>query len=260
MKLLIKVGGTLVDDAARRASVSSEIAGLVAAGHRVAVVHGGGRQLTQFLNERGVESRFVDGLRVTTPETIDAVVKVLAGSVNKQLVVAMQLAGVAAVGLSGVDGGLINAVPISDALGLVGRVESAKAALLDLLTDAGYLPVVACLGSDATGAIYNINADQMAAACALAFAAECLVFLTDVPGVLDATGAVIPEMNLEQSAGLIQSGVARGGMHAKLEAAALAVRAGVARVIICAGDGSGILARVIPTKSDGGTPGTRITA
>src|SRR5207302_218168 len=145
LKILVKLGGTLLDQDALRASLAGQIAQAARDGFEVVVVHGGGKQMTRFLTERGIESRFVNGLRVTTPETMDAVVKVLAGSVNHELVAALIKAGARAVGVSGVDAGLTIAEQMDPALGAVGRVVRSNPELLDLLTCNGYLPVVACM-------------------------------------------------------------------------------------------------------------------
>ncbi len=129
MKILIKIGGTLLDSEESRNRLAGEIAAAAAEGHQVVVVHGGGKQMTRFLAERGVESRFIDGLRVTTPETIDAVLKVFAGSVNKQLVAALIASGARAVGLTGIDARLVEAVPLRAELGaLKGQGEKSKRA------------------------------------------------------------------------------------------------------------------------------------
>src|SRR5689334_7570319 len=184
MKLLVKLGGALLDTPESRGRLADQIACAGKRGHQVAVVHGGGRQMTGYLAERGIESRFVNGLRVTTPETIDAVLKVFAGSVNHELVASLGKAGALAVGLSGIDAFLTEAEQMDPALGAVGRVTRSNPALLHLLAGAGYLPVVACVAGDRRGQVFNVNADQMAVACAAAFGAQLLIFLTDVDGVL----------------------------------------------------------------------------
>lgn len=245
MRLLVKLGGTLLDGADSRRRLCREIAQTAAAGHEVVVVHGGGKQMTRFLNERGVESRFIDGLRVTTGETLDAVLKVLAGSVNKQLVAALAEAGVRAAGISGVDGWLVEADLLRPELGHVGRPARCNPELLDCLLAAGFLPVVACVAGDRAGRIYNVNADQMAAACAAGFRADRLIFLTDVEGVLDASRRPLPLLTLDGSQELIRQGVAAGGMQAKLNAAGEALRQGVGRVVIAPGAACGVIARLL---------------
>src|SRR5215467_1095433 len=157
--LLVKLGGTLLDNPESRDNLARQLAAARDHGAQLVVVHGGGKQMTRYLSERGIESKFVNGLRVTSPETIDAVLKVFAGSVNHELVAALNRAGVPAVGLSGIDAGLVEAEQMDPELGAVGRVTRANPALLDLLTAAGYLPTVACVAGDRAGNIYNVNAD-----------------------------------------------------------------------------------------------------
>lgn len=253
MRLLIKLGGTLLDEASVRARLAGEIAA-AAATHRTAVVHGGGKQMTRFLEERGVESRFVNGLRVSTPAVIDAVVKVFAGSVNTQLVGAFLAAGAKPVGLTGLDAALVECEPWDPELGAVGRPSRANAALLELLTDHGYLPVVACMGGGRDGQVFNVNADQMAVACAAAFRADRLLFLTDVDGVRGADGSVLARLSSAEAGELISSGVASGGMQAKLEAARKALREGAGEVRIAAGTLPGIVEKLL----GGGVQGTVI--
>src|SRR5581483_5111338 len=209
------------------------------------VVHGGGKQMTRFLAERRVESRFVNGLRVTTPEVVDAVLKVFASSVNHELVSALNRAGAPAVGLSGIDACLVEAEQMDPALGAVGRVTKSNPELLHLLVGNGFVPVVACVAGDRAGAIYNVNADQMAVACAAAFGADQLIFLTDVDGVLDGAKQVRARLTASESEELIAGGVATGGMQAKLNAALAALRGGVGEVRIAPGAAAGILGRLL---------------
>ncbi len=251
MKVLIKIGGTLVDDPAARNSVARQIAALAGSGIRAAVVHGGGRQMTRFLEERGIESRFVRGLRVTTDETIDAVLKVFAGSVNTQFVSAMQMAGAGAVGLTGVDAALATAEQLDCELGLVGKVVLSDTRLLDVLAGAGYVPVVACVAGGSAGEVFNVNADSMAVAIASSWKVDRLVFLTDVPGVLDAKKALVPELAIPDCKALITAGVATGGMQAKLNAAMDAVAAGVQEVRIVKGSEPDIVARAMAGEACG---------
>jgi acetylglutamate kinase len=262
MKVLIKLGGSLLDDPALCASIAAQIAALIAgvpAGVQAVVVHGGGKQMTRFLAERGVESRFVDGLRVTTPEVADAVLKVFAGSVNKQLAGALLAAGAPAAGISGIDGGLAIARQLSPALGAVGRVERVNSRLLEVLIEGGFLPVVACVAGGERGEVFNVNADQMAAACACAWKAEKLLFLTDIAGVQGADGAVLARLTPRQARRLIESGVATGGMRAKLEAACDALARGIGEVRIAPGAEPDILARLLSTRAEA-TPGTTLVA
>lgn len=248
MKILIKLGGTLLDETGSRARLASEIAALE---HAVVVVHGGGKQMTRYLAERHVESRFVNGLRVTTPEVVDAVLKVFAGTVNTELVGAFRAAGARPVGLTGLDAGLVDAERLDDALGAVGKPVRSDPALIELLTREHYLPVVACVAGDAQGAVFNVNADQMAVACASSFGAEKLIFLTDVDGVKDGEGQVLKSITAPQAASLIERGIATGGMQAKLEAAVSALRTGVKEIIIAPGAKTQIIHNIFTTNDIG---------
>jgi len=244
-KLLIKLGGTLLDAPDSR-RLAQEITAAASEPHTgIVVVHGGGKQMTRYLAERGIESRFVNGLRVTTPEVIDAVLKIFAGSVNAELVAAFRAAGAHPVGLSGLDAGLVDAELLSPDLGQVGKPVHSDTRLLNLLTAESYLPVVACVAGDARGNVYNVNADQMAAACAASFGAESLLFLTDVEGVRDGSEAVCATLTCNQSRKLIREGVATGGMQAKLEAAMDALGQGVGQVLIAPGALPGVVGKLL---------------
>lgn len=245
MKVLVKIGGTLLDDDQSRRRISGELARAAVDGIRMVVVHGGGRQMTRFLAERGIESKFINGLRVTTPEVLDAVLKVFTGTVNRQFVASLVEAGARAVGLSGIDASLTEAEPMSEELGAVGQLVRSNPELLETLLDGGFLPVVACVAGDRQGRIYNVNADQMAVACASAFGANRLFFLTDVDGVRDGSGRIVPALRVEDGERLIAEGVATGGMQAKLTSAHQALRQGVAEVVIAPGGASGIVARLL---------------
>jgi acetylglutamate kinase len=251
VKALIKIGGSLLDDPASRNDIARQIRKVAASGVTVTVVHGGGKQMTRFLEERGIKSTFIGGLRVTTDETIDAVLKVLAGTVNTQLTGAL---GTKAVGLTGLDGGLAMAEQFDPALGLVGRVVSSDPKVLDALADAGFMPVVACVAGGDNGQVYNVNGDSMAVAMATGWGADKLLFLTDVAGVLDAEKAIIPTLTAEACQDLIDTGVATGGMQAKLNAATDAVAGGVREVRIVKGSDPAIVTRVF----EGEEVGTRI--
>jgi acetylglutamate kinase len=244
VKLLIKLGGTLLDDSNRQADIARQLA-QIRRSHELVVVHGGGKQVTQFLQERGISSHFVGGLRVSDEAVVDAVTSVIAGRVNKRLVSALIAAGATAAGLSGVDGLLTIAEQLNPDLGFVGRPVQTDGRLLDTFLNVGYLPVVACIAGDKNGKIYNVNADQMAVSCALGWGADRLLFLTDVEGVKDHSGAVVPQLNETTIDALIRSGTAHGGMQAKLEAARFALRNGLAEVIISSGHEHDICIRLI---------------
>jgi acetylglutamate kinase len=256
VKILVKIGGALLDTEESRKRLAAELSEARRLGVQMVVVHGGGKQMTRYLAERGVESRFVNGLRVTTPEALDAVVKVIAGTVNHELVAAFAAAGAAAVGLSGVDAGLAEACQMDPELGAVGRLVRSNAELLEVLASLGYVPVVACVAGDRDGRIYNVNADQMASVCAVAYGAEQLVFLTDVEGVRGANDRIVPKLTAADGERMILERVATGGMHAKLKAAMEALANGVRQIVIAPGSEPNIISRLL----SGEAVGSRIVA
>jgi acetylglutamate kinase len=250
-RLLVKLGGSLLDTAESREGLASQIAAARREGHEIVVVHGGGKQMTRYLADRGVESRFVNGLRVTSPEVVDAVLKVFAGTVNHELVASLNRAGSLAVGISGIDAFLVEAEQMDPALGAVGRVTRSNPELLHLLSGNGYLPVVACVAGDREGNVYNVNADQMAVACAAAFGAQQLIFLTDVDGVMDGSKQVRALLTAADSEQLVAGGIATGGMQAKLNAALAALRGGVGQVRIAPGSAERSLSRLLAGENIG---------
>lgn len=251
MRLLVKLGGALLETSESRRRLAREIEAQRKAGHEVAVVHGGGKQLTGFLAERGVESHFVNGLRVTSAQVLDSVVKVVAGTVNHQLVASFIAEGAPAVGLSGADALTTEAEQLSPPLGFVGRPVRSDARLLNALISQGFLPLVACLAADREGALYNVNADQMAASVAQAFQADRLLFFTDVPGVRGADEEIRPVLDDAACRDLIARGIATGGMQAKLEAAMGALARGVREIVIAPGAQPGVLESIMADCSVG---------
>ena len=250
MKIVIKLGGTLLEDQPARDAIARQLA-RVALSHSLAVVHGGGKQVTRYLEERGVKSRFVGGLRVSDDRVIEAVTNVIAGGVNKHLVAALIAQGAAAVGISGVDGPLTTAAPLRPELGYVGKPNKTNGALFDLLISGKFIPVVACIAGDEQGEIYNVNADQMAVSCAVGWGADSLVFLTDVGGVKDAKGEVVKHLTSAESKNMIDAGVAHGGMQAKLEAANSALEAGLRSVTIASGREFDVCEKLLAGESVG---------
>jgi acetylglutamate kinase len=233
--IVVKVGGAAIEDAGMLRKCAQSIAELARDGHRVAVVHGGGRALTRMLERLGKTSEFVEGLRVTDRETRDTALMVLAGIVNKNLVAAIQATGMPAIGFSGGDGMTFRArkkyVHGRD-LGFVGEICFAEPCWIEALWQQGGIPVMASLALGADGEYYNVNADEMAASCAAACHADTLIFLTDVAGVKDASGSVMPWLTTKQAAELAAHSVISGGMLPKLQACGLALKHGVGRVRI----------------------------
>ncbi len=245
MKALIKLGGTLLDTAESRRRLAAEIAQAFQDGLEAVIVHGGGKQMTRYLSDRGVESRFVNGLRVTTPEVLDAVLKVLAGSVNQELVAAFIASGIPAIGLSGMDALLTEARPMGEDLGFVGKPVRSDPRLLHTLIEFKYLPVIACVAGDRQGNFFNVNADQMAVSVAAALKVDKLLFLTDVDGVRGQDNQIRPALNSDECRRLIENGVATGGMRAKLESASEALAAGIPEVVIAPGASPDIVAKLL---------------
>jgi len=231
------------------------IAELVRDGNQVAVVHGGGVQLTRMLKALGIESKFVGGLRVTDKETRDVAVMVLAGKVNKGLVAALGALGQPAVGLCGGDGLIFRARKKRTAndLGFVGEIASADARWLEAIWNLNSVPVISSLALGFDGEYYNVNADEMAAACAVACGAEALVFLTDVPGVKGPTGEVLRWLSIDQIAEMAQSAVISGGMLPKLAACREALLNGVKRVRILPAEAASSLPDLCSARVTHGT-------
>ena len=256
MKLVIKIGGAALEDKPMLHKCAHAIVQLARDGHRIAVVHGGGGALTRTLGLLGKKSDFVDGLRVTDAETRDIAVMVLAGVVNKTLVAAIGAAGAAAIGLCGGDGFAFRArkkqTPGRD-LGFVGEICSAEPRWFEAIWAQGGIPVLSSVALGSDGEYYNVNADQIAAACAIACHANALIFLTDVPGVKNAEGSVIPWLNTSQIAPLTATEVIRGGMLPKLEACHQALRRGVGRVRILPASQAEILPQFYFAKLECGT-------
>lgn len=262
--LVLKLGGELIETAAARGAFAAMVAGLRTQ-RPLAIVHGGGRAIDAELARRGIAPKKADGLRITDAPTRDAVVAVLGGSANTDLVAALVSASVPAVGLTGVDAAMADAPkapPLRSSsgevvdLGLVGDPEEVDPALVELLMTSGYVPVIASLGIErgAHGAgILNVNADVMACRLAAALGAE-LVIAGTTAGVLDAHGAAIPALTTGEMDALIGDGTATAGMIAKLRACRTALDEGVPSVRLV--DGRGFAAGVMP----GDAPGTTLSA
>ncbi|HEU0196192.1 MAG TPA: acetylglutamate kinase [Nevskiaceae bacterium] len=241
-RIVIKYGGNAMTDPRLQQVFAGDVALMKAVGMKPVVVHGGGPQIGALLKKLGKESRFVDGLRVTDAETMDAVQMVLAGGVNKQIVDLINQHGGKAVGLSGKDGGLIRArkaVHHKDGstvdLGFVGDVESIDPKLIGVLDDDDFIPVIAPMGVGDDGATYNINADLVAGALASTLEAEKLMLLTNVRGVLDKAGNILTGLSSAQVDTLIADGTISGGMLPKIHCALEAVRHGVGSSVIIDG-------------------------
>ena len=234
--IVVKIGGSTLGS---HDTTLDDVAALHAAGRRIVVVHGGGALISEWLARQGIAARFEGGLRVTDEASLEVVVAVLAGLVNKQIVTALaSRAAVRAVGISGADGGLLRARVEDPALGRVGEVGAVDPSVIETALGAGWLPVVAPVavecddGGKPTGSLLNVNADTAAGLIAVALHAERLVFLTDVPGIKGGDGEVMAGTRPVEAAGLIEQGIIAGGMIPKARAALLAVAGGTPTRII----------------------------
>ena len=256
MKVVVKIGGAALDDKELLHKCAQAVTEMAREGHKVVVVHGGGAALTRVLKQLGKTSEFVNGLRVTDSETRDVALMVLAGRINKTLVAALNCLGQPAVGLCGGDGASFRARKKKSNgtdLGFVGEISSVDARWIEAIWQNGGMPVVSSLALGSDGEYYNVNADQMAAACAVGCRADALVFLTDVAGVKDADGTVIRWLDLKTVIELERAAVIAGGMLPKLEACQHALRAGVGRVRILPAAHSEVLPELCVSRVDVGT-------
>lgn len=228
--VVIKYGGNAMVDPALAASFADDMVLLRAVGIRPVVVHGGGPQIGDLLKRLGIQSEFKDGLRVTDADTLDVARMVLVGKVNRDIVGAINTHGPLAVGLSGEDGGLITSVARNPDLGFVGDIESVNPSILHRLLAEDLIPVVSTIGGSADGQAYNINADTVAGALAVALEAEKVIYLTDVAGLLadvDDVDSLIRSATAAELRAKVDSGDLTGGMIPKIDAAVSAVERGV---------------------------------
>jgi acetylglutamate kinase len=235
---VVKYGGSAMTNEALKSSVMKDVVLLSLVGMRVVLVHGGGPEISETLKALGKETRFADGLRVTDAETAAIVCEVLAGKVNKSLVAYIHKCGGKAIGLCGVDGAMLRAKKLKEELGFVGDVESVDPTPILLALDKGYIPIIATVGVDDEGQVYNINADTAAAEIAAALKAEKFISLTDVRGVLrdkDDESSLIPDIPLRDLPALIDSGVISGGMIPKIDSIRAGIRKGVKDAVVIDG-------------------------
>ena len=256
MKIVVKIGGAALEDKVVLAECARAVVELAQDGHRVVVVHGGGAALTRTLKLMGMQSSFVNGLRVTDAETRDVALMVLSGIVNKRLVAAIGATGHPAFGFCGGDGFVFRArkkTTLACDLGFVGEIVSAEPRWIEAIWEQAGIPVIASIALGFDAEYYNVNADQMAAACAVACGTNALIFLTDVPGVKDADGSVMQWIRLGQIPQLVRDSVIGGGMLPKLEACEHALQHGVSRVRIVPAERAHLLPQFCSSKLECGT-------
>lgn len=258
MRVVVKIGGAALEDKVLVHKCARAIVELSDGGrHQVAVVHGGGAALTRTLLQLGKESNFINGLRVTDSETRDVALMVLAGKVNKALVAELASLGQPAIGMCGADGLSFRARKKANNgagdLGFVGEICSTDPRWIEAIWSAQGIPVISSVALGIDGQYYNVNADQTAAACAVACHAHALIFLTDVPGVKSADGSVIRWLQMKQIDNLVKTSVVNGGMLPKLEACQEALRRGVGRVRILPATEVSLLPDFYTSKIECGT-------
>ena len=236
--VLIKYGGNAMQTEQLKQQVMEDIALLWLIGVKVVLVHGGGPEISQTMKALGKEAVFVDGLRVTDEETMDIVQMVLAGKVNKSLVNLIQTKGGHAVGVSGVDGGIIEATVKDPRLGLVGQITKIRTQPIEDLLEKNYIPVISTIASDRQGNTYNINGDTAAAYIAGALGAERMFLMTDIAGILmdkDDPSTLLPHVTTTEAKQLQEKGIISGGMIPKVECCIEALEHGVKNVVIMDG-------------------------
>ena len=236
--VVIKYGGNAMINEQLKQQVMEDIALLWLIGVKVVLVHGGGPEISETMKRLGKQAQFVNGLRVTDKETVDIVQMVLAGKVNKTLVNLLQMKGGHAVGLSGIDGGIIEATMKDEALGYVGKITRIRTQPITDLLEKNYIPVISTVASDRQGNTYNINGDTAAAYIAGALIAERLIMMTDIAGILrdkDDPGTLIPALTVKEAKKLFDEGVISGGMIPKVDCCIEAIGKGVRHVVIMDG-------------------------
>ena len=258
--VVIKYGGNAMIDENLKMQVMEDIALLWLIGVKVVLIHGGGPEISQTMRRLGKKAEFVNGLRVTDRETVDIVQMVLAGKVNKTLVSLIQMKGGHAVGLSGIDGGIIEAKMKDEALGYVGEITKIRTKPITDLLEKNYIPIISTVASDRQGNTYNINGDTAAAHIAGALHAERLIMMTDINGVLrdkDDPSTLIREMSVDQAKGLYDEGVISGGMIPKVDCCIEAINEGVSNVVIMDGRVPHAILMELLTDEGAGTMVTR---
>ncbi|MBP5209019.1 MAG: acetylglutamate kinase [Clostridia bacterium] len=236
--VVIKYGGSAMinDDLKHQVMKDIVLAWLI--GIKIVLIHGGGAEISEMMEKVGKEPQFIDGLRVTDRETVELVQMTLSGKVNKSLVNLIEVTGGKSIGISGVDGRLIEAKPKNEKLGFVGTITGVNTAVINDLLGNGYIPVISTIGCDQSGDIYNINADTAAAHIAGALGAERLIMMTDIAGILrdkNDPSSLIPEISASDAGMLREEGVIDGGMIPKVDCCIEAIRRGVKNVVIMDG-------------------------
>ncbi|MBX3009563.1 MAG: acetylglutamate kinase [Melioribacteraceae bacterium] len=232
---VIKYGGAIMTEENLKAMVAQDVTLLRKIGIEVVVVHGGGKEITNLADKLSIDTKFVNGQRYTDEDMRDVVQMVLAGSINKDIVRRINIHGGRAVGISGIDANTVQVKQINEELGLVGEVKNINTTLIRNLLNDGFLPVIAPIGVDDLGTIYNVNADIAAGPIAASLNATKLVFVTDIEGVKDNQGNLISHLTQSEAQEMISNGIISGGMIPKVESALAALDSGVQKIHIIDG-------------------------
>jgi acetylglutamate kinase len=259
LRITVKLGGSILEDTGIRVRLLAQVSRIVERGYEVILVHGGGKSLSRRLSQLQMDSRFIDGLRVTDAETLGVAVMVLCGEVNKRIVAEMEHLGTGALGICGADAAAVRCIRLSDLpecptdIGFVGKPVSVNLEFFDFVFKAGLVPVVSSIALGPDSQLYNVNADQMAAACASGTRCTSLIYLTDVPGVRDEDGTVLDRIGKYEILSLRSRGILSGGMLPKTSSCLEALEGGVSSVHILPGSSPDILARFVDGTLTEGT-------
>ncbi|MBN1566535.1 MAG: acetylglutamate kinase [Acidobacteria bacterium] len=259
MRITIKLGGSILEDTGIRTHLLEQISRMASQGHEILLVHGGGKSLNRRLSQMQMTSQFIEGLRVTDAETLQVAVMVLAGEVNKRIVAEMSRLGTRALGICGADAGAVRCVRLEDlpgnpqGIGFVGKPTAVNLEFFEMVLHSGTVPVISSIAMGADSQLYNVNADQMASACAAGARCHSLIYLTDVPGVRDGDGAVLKDIGKAEILSMRLQGILSGGMLPKTSSCLEALEAGVSSVHILPGAGRDILTKFFDGSLSEGT-------
>lgn len=259
MRLTVKLGGSILEDSGVRAHLLDQISNISQQGHQVILVHGGGKSLNRRLSQMQMSSRFIEGLRETDEETLQVAVMVLAGEMNKRIVSELSRIGIRAVGICGADGEAVRCISVEGlpgyppGIGFVGKPTDVNRSFFEMVLNAGLTPIVSSIALGADCRLYNVNADQMASACASGADCASLVYLTDVPGVRDENGSVLRRLGEAEIRSMRSRGILSGGMLPKTTSCLEALAAGVESVHILPGSEPEVLNKFIDGTLKEGT-------
>jgi acetylglutamate kinase len=259
LRITVKLGGSILEETEIRRKLLAQISQMTVQGHEIILVHGGGKSLNRRLGQLQMTSRFIEGLRVTDADTLGVAVMVLAGEVNKKIVAEMEHLGTEALGICGADAGAVRCVRLSEipghpeGIGYVGKATDVNRSFFELVLGAGIVPIISSIALGADAQLYNVNADQMASACASGARCDSLIYLTDVPGVRGENGAVLHTLGKPEILKLKARGILSGGMLPKTSSCLEAIEAGVSAVYILPGSSPDVL-----SNFEEGREGTKI--